>query len=77
MAQKRAIEKYDAVELIEKWISCSIHTNNPKLNKIVKEVNVHKHTKVWIIKNRTGSKTGSMKKIHNFHPIIVILGQND
>ena len=31
--KKEAIEKYDVVELIEKWISCSIHTNNPKLIK--------------------------------------------
>ena len=33
--------------------------------------------KVWVIKDRTGSKTGSLKKIHNFRSIIMIFGQND
>ena len=33
------------IDLIEKWISCSIETDNEELNELVKEVNVHKHTK--------------------------------
>ena len=32
-------------ELIDKWISCSLATGNEELDKLVKEVNVHKHTK--------------------------------
>ena len=31
--------------LINDWISCSLDTGDSKLNKIVREVNVHKHTK--------------------------------
>ena len=30
--------------LIDKWISCSLSNDDEKLNKLVKEVNVHKHT---------------------------------
>ena len=32
-------------KLIDEWISCSISTEDDDLNKLVKEVNVHKHTK--------------------------------
>ena len=31
--------------LINKWISCSLDTGNDELNKLVQEVNSHKHTK--------------------------------
>ena len=31
--------------LIDQWISCSLNTDNEDLNKRVREVNVHKHTK--------------------------------
>ena len=30
--------------MINKWISCSLDTENEDLRKLVKEVNVHKHT---------------------------------
>ena len=33
------------IQLIDKYISCSINTKDQDLNKLVKEVNVHKHTK--------------------------------
>ena len=32
-------------ELIDKWISCSLTNKDEKLNKLVKEVNIHKSTK--------------------------------
>ena len=32
-------------DLIDQWISCSLDTGDEDLNKLVKEVNVHKHTK--------------------------------
>ena len=32
-------------KLIDDWISCSLDTGDSKLNKTVREVNVHKHTK--------------------------------
>ena len=32
-------------ELVDKWISCSIQTGNPQLDALVKEVNIHNHTK--------------------------------
>ena len=34
----------NVVELIDKWISCSLNTGNEKLNKLIKDVNVHGHT---------------------------------
>ena len=33
------------VKLIDKWITCSLDTGDPALNKLVSEVNVQKHTK--------------------------------
>ena len=38
-------DKDKIVKLIDQWISCSLNTGNEELNKIVREVNVHKHTK--------------------------------
>ena len=35
----------NVTELIDKWVSCSLETGNPQLNDLVKEVNVHNHTK--------------------------------
>ena len=32
-------------EVIDKWVSCSLNTGDEKLNKLVQEVNVHRHTK--------------------------------
>ena len=32
-------------ELVDEWISCSLETGNPYLNDLVKEVNVHHHSK--------------------------------
>ena len=32
-------------ELIDKWISCSLETDDEDLQSLIKEVNVHKHTK--------------------------------
>ena len=40
--------KYDkttVIELIDKWVSCSLHTADEDLNRIIREVNVHHHTK--------------------------------
>ena len=40
--------KYDRVKvvgLIDDWVSCSLTTEDEELNKIVSEVNCHKHTK--------------------------------
>ena len=40
--------KYDrvkVVDLIDDWVSCSLTTEDEELNKIVSEVNCHKHTK--------------------------------
>ena len=34
----------NVVEMIDKWISCSLDTGSEKLNKLVKDVNVHGHT---------------------------------
>ena len=31
-------------ELIDQWTSCSLDTGNDELNKLVAEVNVHRHT---------------------------------
>ena len=51
---EKAIEEYKdengdfldkVTELIDIWISCSIQTGNPQLDALVKEVNVHNHTK--------------------------------
>ena len=33
------------VHLIDEWISCSIDTGDEDLNELVKELNIHKHTK--------------------------------
>ena len=35
----------EIVKLIEKWINCSLNTGDPKLEKLISEVNVHRHTK--------------------------------
>ena len=52
--EEEAIEKYkdengnykdNITELIDKWVSVSLETKNPALNDLVKEVNVHHHTK--------------------------------
>ena len=32
-------------KLIDKWVSCSLETGSPQLNELVKDVNVHNHTK--------------------------------
>ena len=32
-------------DLIDKWVSCSLDTQDKKLDSLVKEVNVHRHTK--------------------------------
>lgn len=32
-------------KLIDKWVSCSLDTGDDKLNQMVQEVNVHRHTK--------------------------------
>ena len=52
---KDAVKKYqndngdfldtEVPELIDEWISCSLDTGDEELNKLVREVNVHKHTK--------------------------------
>ena len=34
----------EVVKLIDKWISCSLDTGDPELDKLVSEVNVHRHT---------------------------------
>lgn len=33
------------IDLIDEWISCSLDTGDPALDQIVREVNMHKHTK--------------------------------
>ena len=38
-------DKTKVVTLIDKWISCSLKTGNPLLDQVVKEVNVHRHSK--------------------------------
>ena len=50
-----AVEKYkddktgdfkdNVTELVDKWVSCSLDTGNENLDALVKEVNVHNHTK--------------------------------
>ena len=35
----------DIDELVDKWVSCSLDTGDDKLNQLVQEVNVHRHTK--------------------------------
>ena len=38
--------KDDEVDkLIDKWVSCSLNTGDEKLNTLVQEVNVHRHTR--------------------------------
>ena len=44
----------DLIKLIEEWISCSKSTEDDDLNKIVKEVQVHKHTKKSCLKRGDG-----------------------
>ena len=34
----------EITELIDKWVSCSLNTGSQKLDKLVKELNVHRHT---------------------------------
>ena len=34
----------EITELIDKWVSCSLDTGSQKLDKLVKELNVHGHT---------------------------------
>ena len=38
-------DKEKVTSLIDEWISCSLDTGDETLNELVKEVNVHKHTK--------------------------------
>ena len=37
--------KDNVVELVDKWVSCSLDTGNENLDTLVKEVNIHNHTK--------------------------------
>ena len=37
--------KDNVTKLVDKWVSCSLDTGNPVLDKLVQEVNVHHHTK--------------------------------
>ena len=49
--EKGEFDDVNVIELIEKWISCSLDTGNDQLDKIVREVNVHKHTKSCLKKS--------------------------
>lgn len=65
--KKELIEKYiehkengieysdDITELIDEWVSVSLNTGSPELDKLVAEVNTHKHTKSCL-KRGTGCR---------------------
>merc|ERR1712029_1020478 len=42
---ERDFDELKVGNLINKWISCSLNTDDSELNSLVKEVNVHKHTR--------------------------------
>ena len=42
---KETFDKEKVPELIDQWISCSLDTGDKVLDDLVKDVNVHKHTK--------------------------------
>ena len=45
MKEDGTLDQDNIKNLIEDWISCSITTSNTNLNKLVQEVNMHRHTK--------------------------------
>ena len=46
----------DVITLINNWTSCSTSTGDEKLDKIVKAVQVHKHTKKSCLKHGHGCR---------------------